>query len=177
MTTHDDNRAGGVWPTGVGLVVLAVALVIGLRLYPVAEEPNAPSAAVERAATRISVAQVSPPGVAGTDQAAPSVRVDGEVVRFHFADGKAELAEDARDALGVIVKGVAAGRKAVVSEHSDATGDVAHEPALARQRVEAVRNALLSLGIGEDKLELRAPALATAGSSIARHASIDVTLE
>ena len=177
MTTHDDNRAGGVWPIGVGIVVLAVALMIGLRLYPMAEEPNVRSAAVERVATRASAAQVSPPGVAGTDQAAASVRVDGEVVRFYFAGGNAELAEGARDALGVIVKGVAAGRKAVVSGRSDATADVAQDSALARQRVDAVRNALLSLGIGEDKVELRAPALATAGSSIVRDASVDVTLE
>jgi len=86
-------------------------------------------------------------------------------------------ASGAPDALGVIVKGVAAGRKAVISGYHDATGDAAVNEELAKQRALAVKGALVALGIGEDKIELRKPESSTASGSNAEARRVEVTLE
>ena len=73
------------------------------------------------------------PAAAVADDGA-SVRVENGVVKFYFATGKADLAAGANEALADIVKGVAAGQKAVVSGFHDATGDAAQNAELDRAR-------------------------------------------
>lgn len=108
----------------------------------------------------------------------PSVRVDGEVVKFYFATARADLAEGAHDALADIIKGVAIGRTAVVSGFHDPTGDLASNQELARQRAQAVAEALRSLGVGEDKIELRKPEQTEVGGvNLAEARRVEVVLE
>ena len=76
-----------------------------------------------------------------------------------------------------MVKGVAAGKKAVISGYHDTTGDPAKNEELSKQRAFAVRDALAALGIGEDKMELRKPADTTASGSNAEARRVEVTLE
>ncbi len=52
---------------------------------------------------------------------------------------------------------MAAGKKAVVSGFTDATGDPAKNAELAKQRAFAVRDALKAAGVAEDKIELKKP--------------------
>ena len=73
---------------------------------------------------------------------APSFRVENGVVKFYFATGKAELATGADAALADVAKGVAAGKRAVVSGFTDATGDPASNEELAKARATAVSDAL-----------------------------------
>lgn len=116
-------------------------------------------------------------GTATMTTDAASVQVENGVVKFYFASGKAELAQGAKEALGDIVKGVAAGQTAVISGFHDATGDQAQNEELAEQRALAVRDTLISLGIGEDKLEMRKPdAAATAGGQTEAR-RVDVRLQ
>ena len=94
-----------------------------------------------------------------------AVQVHEGVVKFYFATGKADLAEGAKEALADIVRGVAAGQTAVVSGFHDATGNAAFNAELAKKRAEAVRAALLELGVGEDKVTLQKPEAAEANAS------------
>ena len=170
MSTQNDESHGLVLGVVFGLIVLVISLIFGLVLGRGAGQ------AVPAAAAQAAVM----PHAAATETVASDaavVQVQGEVVRFFFASGKTELAAGAPDALGVIVKGVAAGRKAVISGYHDATGDAAVNEELAKQRALAVKGALVALGIGEDKIELRKPEVGTASGSNAEARRVEVTLE
>lgn len=105
-----------------------------------------------------------------------SVQVDGDVVKFYFATGKADVASGAGAALGSVAKGVGEGKTAVVSGYTDATGDPARNEELAKQRALAVRDALKAAGVAEDKIELKKPEQITASGDNARARRVEVTL-
>lgn len=105
-----------------------------------------------------------------------SVQVEGDVVKFYFATGKADLASGAGAALGSVAKGVGEGKTAVVSGYTDATGDPARNEELAKQRALAVRDALKAAGVAEDKIELKKPEQITASGDNARARRVEVTL-
>lgn len=188
MATQDDDQLGLVLGLLFGMILLVISLVFGVGLYQKNRGALAASTAVASAA-----AATTGDGAAGADGGGAttsagavaaghvgdgaSVRVEEGVVKFYFASGKAELAEGAAEALGDIVRGVAAGKTAVISGFHDATGDAAVNEELAKQRALAVRDALAALGIGEDKLELRKPAATTADGSNAEARRVEVTLE
>lgn len=175
MSTPNERSPGLVPGVIAGLIVLGIGLAFGLVPERGEGVRLAAAQAVMMPAASVAVLAASAAESAGNP--APAVQVDGEAVRFLFASGKAELAAGAPEALGVIVKGVAAGRKAVISGHQDATGNAASNEALARQRVLAVQGALEALGIGADKIELRQLELGIAGGSNAEARRVEVTLE
>ena len=123
--------------------------------------PVAVSAAATGAVT-VAVAPAAAPAAPAADGA--SVKVDGGVVKFYFASGKADLATGGKDALADIQKGVTAGKKAVVSGYVDNTGDAATNAEIAKQRAFAVRDLLKSIGVAEDKIELKKPEDIKAGT-------------
>ncbi|EWS56236.1 proteobacterial sortase system OmpA family protein [Methylibium sp. T29] len=75
-----------------------------------------------------------------------------------------------------MVKGVAAGKKAVISGYHDATGDPDKNVELAKQRALAVRDALKAAGVAEDKIELKKPEQLNAGDA-AEARRVEVKLE
>lgn len=115
------------------------------------------------------------PAAAVADDGA-SVRVENGVVKFYFATGKADLAMGANEVLADIVKGVAAGQKAVVSGFHDATGDAAQNAELAKNRALAVRDALQALGVAEDRIELKKPEATQGTGSNAEARRVEVVL-
>ncbi len=197
MSSDDNDHQGVVWAVLIGVILLAVSLAIGMGLYrtgqgaagsagaatAVATGPGAGgtaasadgAAAAPAAATTSDAAPGSSAAAAATDGA--SVRVDDGVVKFYFASGSAELAAGAQEALADIVKGVAAGQTAVISGYHDTTGDPARNEELAKQRAFAVRDALMALGIGEDKLELEKPAVTTDAGHTAEARRVEVSLK
>ena len=191
MSTQDDDQQsqGAVWAVLIGVVLLAVSLAIGMGLYRTSRgAATAPAAATTGAP--MAPAPVSgsgggfSPGVAAAGAGigaavadGPSIKVEDGVVKFYFASGSDELARGAAEALGDVVRGVAAGKKAVISGFHDVTGDPAKNEELAKQRALRVRDALTALGIGEDKLDLRKPAVTTADGSNAEARRVEVTLE
>jgi len=96
---------------------------------------------------------------------AASVVVEGGVVKFFFATGKADLAPAADKALAEIVAGVKAGKKAVISGFVDSTGNAEQNAELAKQRALTVRDQLKALGVTEDQVELKKPGNIDAGAS------------
>ena len=204
MSTQNDDNQGVVWTVLIGVVLLAISLAIGFGLYRTGKGA-APTTAVAGASTGVAggaapgaVGTASADGAAGTatgvaaavgaspDSTAdmttaaaygPSIRVENGVVKFYFASGSADLAPGAADALGDVVKGVAAGQTAVISGYHDTTGDPAQNEELAKQRALAVRDALKALGIGDDKLDLKKPEATTATGSNAEARRVEVSLQ
>ena len=197
--TNDDNddNQGVVWAILIGVILLAISLAVGMGLYRTgkasvgASTGGAVSTADAGAAAAASVV-ASEPSAAGlpahgtpgstadmTNGSADvaSIRVENGIVKFYFASASADLAQGAAEALGDVVKGVAAGQKAVISGYHDITGDPAKNEELAKQRALAVRDALASLGIGEDKMDLRKPEVTTADGSNAEARRVEVTLQ
>ena len=79
-------------------------------------------------------------------------------------------------ALAEVIAGVKQGKKAIVSGYVDSSGNAAQNEELAKQRAFVVRDALVSLGIGEDKLELHKPEATTAAASNAEARRVEVAL-
>ena len=96
---------------------------------------------------------------------AASVKTDGGVVKFYFANGKADLAAGGKEALVDVVKGVLAGKKAVISGYVSGSGDPVKNAELAKQRAFAVRDLLKIVGVPEDKIELKKPEDIKAGAT------------
>ena len=107
------------------------------------------------------------------------VLVEGGVVKFFFASGKAEIAPEAAQALVNVLKGTQAGKKAIVSGFSDASGDQAKNAELAKLRAFAVRDTLKALNVPDAQVELRKPqaVVGNAAGSSADARRVDVTLE
>ena len=103
-------------------------------------------------------------GAAADDTA--RVLIENGIVKFYFATAKADLAPGANEALADVVAGVKAGQRAVISGYTDSTGDAEKNAELAKQRAFAVRDALVALGVAEDKLDLKKPeAVENAGNN------------
>jgi len=181
-TQDDDEQLGVVTAVLIGAILLAVGLAIGIGLYRSGQGagahggPQVTAAAIMNGSASLGSANGPDTVAAGFGDVA-SVRVEGDTVKFYFASGKIDVAAGAAEALSEVVKGVAVGKKAVISGFHDTTGDPALNEELAKQRALAVRDALMALGIGEDKLELKKPEVGTASGSNAEARRVEVTLE
>ncbi|WP_423459752.1 OmpA family protein [Ottowia sp. VDI28] len=203
----DDNNQRLALGIVFSVIVLAVGLAIGVAMHQVSKraaklgganaavstvDASAAGAAGAAGATGAASGGVALPATPGSGAMgmgtgaastgamtsdAASVVVESGVVKFYFASGKAELAQGAKEALGDIVKGVAAGQTASISGFHDDTGNAAQNEELAKLRAVAVRDTLISLGIGEDKLELRKPEVTTATGSNAEARRVEVRLQ
>lgn len=146
------------------LITLIVATVVGVAVHK-SGSARAPKAVA---------AAPAPAAVAAEDAA--SVRVENGVVKFLFATAKADLAVGAAEALADVLKGVAEGKKAVVSGFHDATGDAAQNAELAKSRALAVAEALKALGVAEDRIELKKPEQTEGSGSNAEARRVEVAL-
>ena len=143
------------------------AAAAGNAAAAVGDAANQAGAAVANAASAAGAAVAN--GAANVGAAvedAARVLIDNGVVKFYFATAKAELAPGANEALADVVAGVKAGQRAVISGYTDATGDADKNAELAKQRAFAVRDALVALGVSQDKLDLKKPeAVENAGNN------------
>jgi K(+)-stimulated pyrophosphate-energized sodium pump len=124
-----------------------------------------PVAAVATAAMQAAVTTAPSPN---PDAGDATVKLEGGVVKFYFASGKSDLAAGGKEALADILKGVASGKKAVISGYVDASGDPMKNAEIAKLRAFAVRDLLKSSGVAEDKIELKKPEDIKAGSTSAQ---------
>ncbi|KRA14134.1 MULTISPECIES: OmpA family protein [unclassified Acidovorax] len=171
MSSSDDDSQQRF---ALGFLFALIALVISVVVGTVVVKRLGAKAPVRPAAVAASNTPAAPAVAVEEDIA--SVRVENGVVKFYFATAKAELAVGANEALADVVKGVAEGKKAVISGFHDATGDAALNAELAKQRAVAVAEALKALGVAEDKVELKKPEETTATGSNAEARRVEVTL-
>ena len=165
-SSDDDSQQRYVLGFIFALVALLVATVVGVVVYQHGKS-RAPAAAANVVLTETTMVVL---------EDVASVRVDGGVVKFYFASGKADVAAGANESLADVVNGVAAGKKAILSGFHDATGDAALNAELAKQRALAVSDALKALGVAEDKIELKKPEETTASGSNAEARRVEVVL-
>ncbi|WP_312265811.1 OmpA family protein [Neisseria sp.] len=206
MSDNDDHKEQriGLWVAGgaAGLATLAILFyavygwesgkIEGSPGYGQAASAAAASAASEPAAAVLaapesqsisaSVAASEPLAAAASTAAvaadAASAVVENGVVKFYFATGKADLADNAEEALKDVLAGVREGKKAVVSGYNDSTGNAAANEELSKNRALAVRNALLGFGVPESQIELRKPENTEAGQgNNAQARRVEVVLE
>lgn len=167
-SSDDDSQQRFALGLVFALIALVVSTVVGVVVYqrgmPRASLAAAPSNVVAADTTLIVV-----------DDAA-SVRVENGVVKFYFASGQADVAEGANEALADVVKGVAAGKKAIVSGFHDATGGAVLNAELSKKRALSVRDALLALGVAESSVELRKPEEMQAAGNNAQARRVEVML-
>lgn len=171
MSSSDDDSQQRF---ALGFLFALIALVISVVVGTVVVKRVGASGAAAQPAPAVAADAAAPAAVAMADEA--SVRVEDGVVKFFFASGKAELAAGANEALADVVKGVAEGKKAVVSGFHDATGDAALNAELAKQRAVAVAEALKALGVAEDKVELKKPEVTQGSGSNAEARRVEVVL-
>lgn len=172
-TSDDDSQQNFILAFLFGLIALVIFFVIGIVLYHRSHTaPVPPQAAAAPASTVAVVTEtvtvVIPDGA--------SIRVEGGVVNFYFATASADLAPGAAEALAAVIKGVEAGRKALVSGFHDTTGDAAINEQLAKKRAEMVRDVLTGLGVPADRIELRKPAVTAGSGNDAQARRVEVTL-
>ena len=169
-SSDDDSQQRFALGFLFALIALVVATVVGVVVFKrgIAHAPTAPKAGV------VQAVEAAAPGVAVVEEA--SVVVEGGVVKFYFAVGKADLATGAKQALADVIKGVLQGKKAVVSGFHDATGDLAVNQVLAKQRAFAVRDLIKSLGVADEQIDLRKPDNIQAGTG-AQARRVEVTLQ
>ncbi|WP_395026532.1 OmpA family protein [Comamonas odontotermitis] len=129
-----------------------------------AGDAAAQAGAAAGASASVTSGAAAQAGAAADDAA--RVLIENGIVKFYFATAKADLAPGANEALADVVAGVKAGQRAVISGYTDSTGDADKNAELAKQRAFAVRDALVALGVAEDKLDLKKPeAVENAGNN------------
>ena len=171
MSSSNDNDEQQRFALGFlfALIALVVSTVVGVVVYKRAIQPaRAPAPAV---------AVVAAPEAAILPLAdAARIKIENGVVKFYFATGKSEVAAGANEALADVAKGVSAGKKALVSGYHDTTGDLAINEELAKQRAISVRVVLITLGVPEDKVELKKPEAMTGSGDNAEARRVEVLL-
>ncbi len=172
-TSDDDSQQRFALGFLFAIIALVVSSVVGTVVVqrgiarPAAAPVSAPAAEV--------VAPAGTLDIAGNDVA--RVVVDGSVVKFYFASGRADLTPDAGPALADVVRAMKDGdRRVVVSGFHDATSDAAANAELAKQRAQAVRDALVAAGAPEDRIELRKPELTQGDGNAPEARRVEVTL-
>ena len=179
MFSQDDDNQGLVLALWFGLIALVIALVIGVGIYKKNRFVSTDAKPVATASVGATPAAAVVPAATSTpvNPDSASVIVENGVVKFYFATGKSALAAGGAEALGQVVKEVAAGKRAVVSGFHDSTGSAASNAELAKQRAIAVRDALQSLGVAADKIELKKPEQLQGAGSNAEARRVEVAVQ
>ena len=155
--------------------LIKIINIVALLIVPLLPAGMLGSSGAASSHGAVPAATVAPAASAAADAA--SFKVEGGVVKFYFATGKADLASGANGALADVAKGVAGGKKAVVSGYTDSTGDAAKNEELAKQRAVAVRDALKAAGVTEDKIDLKKPEVLTGSGTNADARRVEVALQ
>lgn len=167
MVSQDDDSTGVAMGVVFGVIALVISLVIGVTIYQKNKTVKVQTAVTATADTGAGTAAAAGATQAKSDAAmdvaarvaagAAAVMVEGGVVKFFFASGKAELPEGGPQALADVIAGAKAGKTAMVSGYVDSTGNANQNKELAKQRAFAVRDLLTGAGVPADKIELKKP--------------------
>ncbi len=169
-SSDDDTQTRFALGFLFALIALVVSTVVGVVVYK-RGIAHAPKAAIVQTVDSIGPAAVV------VQETASVIVMDGGMVKFFFASGKTEVAAGANQALAEVVKGVVqGGKKAQISGFHDSTGDLAKNQELAKLRAIAVLEALKSLGVADDKVDLKKPEQALASGSNAEARRVEVIL-
>lgn len=173
--SDDESQQNFILAFILGLIALVLLFVIGIVLFARSHAVAVPAQAAAAPTPTSTVAMVTETVTVVIPDGA-SIRVEGGVVNFYFATASADLAPGAAEALAAVIKGVEAGRKAVVSGFHDTTGDAAQNEQLAKKRAEMVRDVLTGLGVPAEKIDLQRPPVTTGSGNNAQARRVEVKL-
>lgn len=169
MSSQNDEGTG----IALGVVAGAIVLVLGVVFTVVAHRPGSaskPTALAAASAGAAAAAAASAPAAATTAPAGDDgarVMVDNGVVKFYFAVGKAELAQDGAKALTDILAAAKTGKKIGISGFVDPSGDPQKNAELAKERAFAVKELLTSSGVPDVQIVMVRPNDIQAGATSA----------
>ena len=172
MFSQDDEGTNVGLGVVFAVIFLVVSMVIGIAIFQknksakAAKAASAPAMAVVPAASAVAVGAPAAMAAAVSADAA-SVKVENGVVKFYFAPGKVELAQDGAKALTDILAAAKTGKKVGISGYVDPSGDAAKNAELAKQRAFAVRDLLTSSGVPASQIVLVRPNDIKAGAASA----------
>jgi K(+)-stimulated pyrophosphate-energized sodium pump len=139
--------------------LIKIINIVALLIVPLLPAP--PKAAVASAA-------VAAPMVAAAPAAQPKAVV-------YFDTAKADISAKGNADLKALTASAGSGGRYVVSGFHDAKGDPAQNAELAKSRALAVRDTLKTLGVAEDRIELKKPEVTSAGTDAeARRVEVSV---
>ena len=169
MSTQNDESTGVVLGAGVGVIVLVLGLVFGVVMHQHNASKKAVAMAKAPAPAAPAAAAASAPAAAAAPAAGDgaSVMVDNGVVKFYFAPGKAELAQDGAKALTDILAAAKTGKKIGISGFVDPSGDPQKNAELAKERAFAVKDLLTSSGVPDGQIVMVRPNDIKAGATSA----------
>jgi outer membrane protein OmpA-like peptidoglycan-associated protein len=165
MFSQDDESTGVALGVVFGVIFLVISLVVGLSIYQKNKSAKMAAATVAAAAPAATPAAPAAADSATTDGA--RVVVEGGVVKFYFASGKADIAQDGGKALTEILASAKTGKKVGISGFVDPSGNAQQNAVLAKKRAFAVRDLLLSSGVPEAQIVLVRPSDIKAGATTA----------
>jgi K(+)-stimulated pyrophosphate-energized sodium pump len=169
MSAQNDDGTGVALGAGVGVIVLVLGLVFGIVMH---QHNNKKAVAMAKAAAPAAPAAAAAAPAAAASSAAPagdaaSVMVENGVVKFYFAPGKAELAQDGAKALTDILAAAKTGKKIGISGFVDPSGDPQKNAELAKERAFAVKELLTSSGVPDGQIVMVRPNDIKAGATTA----------
>jgi outer membrane protein OmpA-like peptidoglycan-associated protein len=159
MFSQDDESTGVALGVVFGVIFLVISLVLGIAIHQKNKTAKLATAAVVAAAPAAATVAVA------SDSA--SVKVENGVVKFYFAPGKAELAQDGAKALAEILSAAKTGKKVGISGFVDPSGDPQKNAELAKQRALAVKGLLIGAGLADAQIVMVRPSDINAGASSA----------
>jgi len=119
------------------------------------------------------------PKVVATTPAAAVSAATVPAAKIYFAVGASELPADAGKTLEAVVafaKANPAAKLAIAGFH-DPSGSQAANEEIAKNRAKAVREALKSVGIAEDRIEMRKPEVTTGSGDSAEARRVEVSVQ
>jgi len=141
--------------------LIKIINIVALLIVPLLPAGTAPAVAAHaEPAAAVATAPAAAPGT-----------------KFYFESGKADLPADGAASIASLADAAKANAaaKLVISGYHDASGDPAQNAELAKQRAMAVRDALKTAGVAEDRIELKKPEQLNAGDAAeARRVEVSV---
>ena len=111
-----------------------------------------------------------------TTETAKRLRVASLPAQVHFEPGEANIDNTDRQTLAEVARSArASGTSLVLTGYTDQIGDTQQNLELAKNRADAVREALVAEGLSESSIQMKAPEFVTGSGSAEEARRVEIT--